>query len=93
MTSQAPTPNIKTLLQKQRDFFCTEQTKPIAFRQEQLTKLRQAIIEKKERVVQATNADLGRSAFEAYFEISTLGEIDVQSRKVLIKYFFQSENI
>ena len=76
MPPQAPTPDIKTLLQKQRNFFGTEQTKSIAYRQEQLIKLKQVIIEKKERVVQAAKADLGRSAFEAYFEISTLGEIN-----------------
>jgi aldehyde dehydrogenase (NAD+) len=68
---------IPVLVQQQREFFRTEQTQSISFRLEQLAKLKQAIIDRQEAILQAAKADLGRPAFEAYFEIATLSEINL----------------
>jgi aldehyde dehydrogenase (NAD+) len=77
MLEQLSSPAIPALLQQQRDFFGTEETKAISFRLEQLQKLKQAIADRQDAVVQAAKADLGRPAFEAYFEIATLAEINL----------------
>jgi aldehyde dehydrogenase (NAD+) len=76
MSQKTLSPAIPALLKKQRAFFGTEQTKPISFRLQQLAKLKQAIIERQDAIVQAAKADLGRPAFEAYFEIATLSEVN-----------------
>ena len=68
---------IPVLIQQQREFFRTEQTQEISFRLEQLAKLKQSIIDRQEAILQASKADLGRPAFEAYFEIATLSEINL----------------
>ena len=68
---------IPVLVQQQREFFRTEQTQEISFRLEQLAKLKQSIIDRQEAILQASKADLGRPAFEAYFEIATLSEINL----------------
>jgi aldehyde dehydrogenase (NAD+) len=77
MTQQLIASSIPALVQQQREFFRTEQTQAISFRLEQLAKLKQAIIDRQEAILQAAKADLGRPAFEAYFEIATLGEINL----------------
>ena len=82
MTQQLIASTIPHLIQQQREFFRTEQTYPIAFRLEQLTKLKQAIIDRQAEIVQAAKADLGRPAFEAYFEIATLGEINLALKQL-----------
>lgn len=82
MTQQLIASTIPRLIQQQREFFRTEQTYPIAFRLEQLTKLKQAIIDRQADIVQAAKADLGRPAFEAYFEIATLGEINLALKQL-----------
>ena len=75
MTQQLTALPIPNLIRQQREFFRTEQTQSIAFRLEQLAKLKQAIVDRQGAIIQASKADLGRPAFEAYFEIATLGEI------------------
>lgn len=77
MTAQLIAPSIPNRVQQQRTFFNTGQTKPVAFRLEQLKRLKQAIIDRQEAILQAARADLGRPAFEAYFEIATLAEINL----------------
>jgi aldehyde dehydrogenase (NAD+) len=77
MTQQLTVSPIPALVQQQREFFRTEQTQSISFRLEQLAKLKMAIIDRQEAILQAAKADLGRPAFEAYFEIATLGEINL----------------
>jgi aldehyde dehydrogenase (NAD+) len=77
MTQYLTTVSANVIVQQQRKFFQTEQTRSISFRLEQLTKLKQAIIDRQEAILQAAKADLGRPAFEAYFEIATLGEINL----------------
>ena len=73
---------ISDLVQQQREFFRTEQTQSIIFRLEQLTKLKQAIVDRQAAIVEAAKADLGRPAFEAYFEIATLGEINLALKQL-----------
>jgi aldehyde dehydrogenase (NAD+) len=82
MTKQLIDTPISSLVQQQRGFFGTEQTKSIDFRLEQLTKLKQAIINNQDAILQAAKADLGRPAFEAYFEIATLGEINLALKQL-----------
>lgn len=78
MTSQPIAP----LIQKQRDFFATGQTKSVEFRMQQLKRLKQAVIQYQDAIVQAASDDLGRPAFEAYFEIATLGEINLALKQL-----------
>lgn len=82
MTAQLTTSPIQKLAAAQRAFFETEQTKSYDFRIAQLQKLKQAIIDRQDDIVAAAKADLGRPAFEAYFEIAALGEIKIALKKL-----------
>ncbi|MEO0867149.1 MAG: aldehyde dehydrogenase [Cyanobacteria bacterium J06642_11] len=83
MTAQLTQPSaIISTLQKQRQFFASGETKPIEFRLAQLSKLKQAIIDRQADIVAAAKADLGRPEFEAYFEIATLSEINLALKKL-----------
>lgn len=55
-----------SLIQKQKDFFRTEQTKDIHFRLQALEKLRTAILEHEADLTKALRADLNKAEFEAY---------------------------
>ena len=79
LTKSSP---ISTALEQQRTFFASGKTKPLEFRLTQLTKLKQAIIERQADIVAAAKADLGRPEFEAYFEIATLSEINLALKKL-----------
>ena len=82
MTAQLTTSPIQQLVAAQRAYFESGQTKSYDFRLAQLQKLRQVIIERQDDIVAAAKADLGRPAFEAYFEIGALGEIKVAINKL-----------
>ncbi|MEL7332919.1 MAG: aldehyde dehydrogenase family protein, partial [Cyanobacteria bacterium J06560_2] len=71
-TDQGVSQNTDALLQAQRTFFATGQTKPYDYRLAQLKKLKSAILERQEAIVQAAKDDLGRPEFEGYFEIGVL---------------------
>jgi aldehyde dehydrogenase (NAD+) len=71
----ASSPEIGQLIQRQRDFFATGQTRDLQFRREQLRRLRDAILADEERIVAAVQADLGRPTLEAYFEIAVVKEV------------------
>jgi aldehyde dehydrogenase (NAD+) len=76
MTAQlTPLSSLQVLVQQQRNFFGTGQTKPIAFRIQQLQNLQQAIANYQAAIVEAAKQDLGRPEYEAYFEIATVAEI------------------
>ena len=62
------------IIQKQRQFFATGETKNIDFRLEQLKKLKQVISDWESKIVAAVNADLNRPQFEAYFELAPKAE-------------------
>ncbi|MEL7036534.1 MAG: aldehyde dehydrogenase [Cyanobacteria bacterium J06592_8] len=64
------------LIQQQREFFATGQTKNVNFRLEQLKRLKQVIIDHQPDLIAAVNADLNRPEFEAYFEIASISEIN-----------------
>ncbi|MEM9535867.1 MAG: aldehyde dehydrogenase [Cyanobacteria bacterium P01_E01_bin.45] len=76
MTAQMIRPAIPDVVARQRQFFSTGQTKSLEFRLKQLGCLKQAIIDRQEDILVAAKADLGRPAFEAYFEIATLAEVN-----------------
>lgn len=57
---------IETLVRKQRDFFATGATKPVAFRLEALRKLQNEIKRQEENINRALKEDLNKSAFETY---------------------------
>lgn len=54
------------LVQTQRDFFNTHQTKNIQYRKEALKKLRQSILNRKDEILQALHEDLGKHPLEGY---------------------------
>lgn len=60
------TADVEQLIEQQRAYFYTGATKPAAFRKEQLAKLKQAILSKEPRIMDALKKDLGKSEFEAY---------------------------
>jgi aldehyde dehydrogenase (NAD+) len=58
--------DIESLLEEQRAFFNTGQTKAVGFRAAQLKTLRRAVVENQERILDALARDLSKSACEAY---------------------------
>ncbi|MDZ8104493.1 MAG: aldehyde dehydrogenase [Nostoc sp. DedQUE12a] len=69
--------NIGEIIQHQREFFQTGKTKDINFRIEQLQKLKQAIIEHEQEIIEALQADLYKPVVETYLtEIAVIKEID-----------------
>jgi acyl-CoA reductase-like NAD-dependent aldehyde dehydrogenase len=68
---------ISDIIQQQRQFFATGITKDVAFRLEQLKRLKQAIVDNQAAILAAINADLNKPEFEAYAtEIGVVREID-----------------
>ena len=59
--------SIHEIVLKQREFFNTNITLDIKFRKEQLKKLRQAIIDNQNQIIEALHIDLGRCDVESYF--------------------------
>lgn len=57
---------IKELVAKQRDYFCSGKTLPLKFRKIQLKKLYSWIKENQEEIHSALKTDLGKSGFEAF---------------------------
>ena len=72
------------LLQKQRDYFHSGQTRPLAFRRDCLRRLRQGLIDREEEINQALQADLNKSPFESYMtELGiVLAEISFMEKKL-----------
>ncbi|MFW5664348.1 MAG: aldehyde dehydrogenase [Coleofasciculus sp.] len=73
MLTQVP---VTDIIRKQRDFFATGKTKDVKWRMEQLKRLKQAVVDDQEAIINAVKADLGRPEFEAYFEIAAITEIN-----------------
>jgi aldehyde dehydrogenase (NAD+) len=57
---------IDSVLKKQQDYFIEGKTRDLEFRKQQLRKLKDLIKEYEGKLIQAMNADLGKSAFESY---------------------------
>jgi aldehyde dehydrogenase (NAD+) len=74
---------IAEILNLQRDYFKTGQTKNVAFRIAQLKILKQAIIENKPAIIQALKADLHKPEFETYAtEIGGVKEVDYAIKNI-----------
>lgn len=77
MLTQLASQSIPEIVQHQRQFFNTGQTKSVEFRLQQLQRLKQAIKQHQTAIIQALQADLGKPEFEAYgFEIGVLEEVN-----------------
>ncbi len=74
-TPTQPSSLAASRLQQQRQFFASGQPQDVNFRLEQLKRLKQAIQDHSEAIVEAVHADLGRPEFEAYFEIAAIAEV------------------
>ncbi|MEL6554395.1 MAG: aldehyde dehydrogenase [Cyanobacteria bacterium J06621_11] len=72
----------QAILQAQRTFFATGQTKSYEYRLAQLKKLKAAILGRQEAIIQAAKDDLGRPEFEGYFEIGVLAELSHAIKKL-----------
>ena len=59
--------DIHAIVEKQREFFLTNQTLDLKFRKAQLIKLKNALIKNTEKLEKALYEDLGRCDAEAYF--------------------------
>ncbi len=69
------TSKITEIVQKQKEFFATGKTKDIEFRKSQLNKLKQAISESQDQIVEVLFQDLGKPKFEAIgTEVAYCGE-------------------
>jgi acyl-CoA reductase-like NAD-dependent aldehyde dehydrogenase len=79
MLTQSP---VKDIIRKQREFFATGKTKDVEWRIEQLKRLKQAVVDAQEAIVNAVKADLGRPDFEAYFEIVAISEINYALKNI-----------
>ncbi|MFP4299889.1 MAG: aldehyde dehydrogenase [Spirulinaceae cyanobacterium] len=82
MIANVTAPPIPALVQQQREFFNTGCTKPLEFRIAQLQKLKEAIVNYEDDIVKAVQADLGRPAFEAYFEMAAISEVSLALKKL-----------
>ena len=58
--------DVKKILKEQRDFFNSGKTKDIAFRLQQLRKLREGIERYEGKITEALKKDLGKHPFESY---------------------------
>ncbi len=82
MTITTPALDVANLLQHQRGFFATGETRSLRFRTTQLQRLRQAIVNYQEDIVQAAVKDLGRPELEGYIEVGVLGELDYMLKRL-----------
>lgn len=82
MTTELVSLPIQYLIQQQRTFFNSGQTKPVNFRIDKLQLLKRAIIKYQDAIVGAIKADLGRPKFEAYLEINILGELRLALKRI-----------
>ncbi|MCD8488399.1 MAG: aldehyde dehydrogenase family protein [Desertifilum sp.] len=84
--------SIPQILQQQREFFETGQTRPLEFRIAQLKRLKQAILDAKDDIIAAVNADLGKPELEAYLsEIGVVREIEDILKK--LKSWVKPQNV
>ena len=67
------TENIKVIVKEQKEYFLSGKTQSFEFRQQQLRKLKQLIINQENDISEALYKDLGKSNFESYLaEISLI---------------------
>jgi aldehyde dehydrogenase (NAD+) len=73
--------SIRTIVDNQRRFFRTGTTLPVAWRKEQLKRLKAAVIERQKEFLDALAQDLGRSEVEAY--LCDIGPIITEINEML----------
>ena len=56
----------EAVLDKQKEYYRTGETLPVAFRKEMLMKLKDALKTHEDEIIEALGEDLGKSDFEAY---------------------------
>ena len=59
--------DIELIVNKQREYFLSNETLDISFRIKQLKKLKSALLNNEKLIIEALEKDLGRSEIEAYF--------------------------
>lgn len=76
--------NITQIIQQQKDFFKTQQTKDITYRKESLKKLRKEIQIRESEIIDAIYKDFKKSEFESYLtEIGfILADLDLAIKKM-----------
>lgn len=74
---------IRTMMEKQRAFFNSGQTKELSFRIRQLQMLAHAIEENEEKILQALYADLRKAPYEAY--LTEVGIVREDIRRMVNK--------
>lgn len=80
MLTQLP---VSDIIRQQRQFFAAGKTKDLAFRIEQLKRLKQAVLDNKTAIMDALKADLNKPTFEAYAtEIGVIREIDYALKNI-----------
>ena len=72
----------KTVAAKQKEYFWTNETRPVEFRINQLKKLKQALVEWEDRILEALNRDLGKPKAEAYS--TEIGMVHAQINEALL---------
>lgn len=74
---------ISDAIQRQREFFATHETRPLAFRREALRRFREAFAGQADALQEALRRDLGKSAFEAIAtELAVAREADEAIRRL-----------
>lgn len=75
---------IATIVQRQKDFFNTNQTKDVSFRIEQLKKIKKVVRENEELLFDAIYSDFKKSKFDTYLSEFSLfyDEINLSIKKV-----------
>jgi aldehyde dehydrogenase (NAD+) len=75
------TAHIKALVEKQRNYFATGETKDLKFRKEMLKKLKNAISNNEQAITEALHKDLRKHEFEAY--ATEIGFVLVDLKKAI----------
>lgn len=71
---------VESMITSQRNYYFTGKTRPVEFRKKMLLKLRQAVQDNEEAILEALHKDLGKSSFESYvtevgFVLSSISEM------------------
>ncbi len=76
--------NISTLVQSQKQFFSTQQTKDISFRKHALKKLQKELIRRENDIIKALYDDFKKSEYEA---VMTETSIVLAELKMMLKEY------
>ncbi len=81
------------ILEKQRSFFQSGATLPLAFRLEMLTRLQEAIRATEKEILDALTADLGKSAYEGFMCEVGLSLSEISYMKKHLKSFMKKQRV